>query len=290
MSGRFVLVVSYPKSGNTWTRLVLEHLRRGAGLPFPINDLDANFHGAARRYAFDSWMPVNAAELLTVEMEGYLPDLYRRLAPGLKGVVFVKAHDAAKRNFRGEWIYPPDCMSTVLYLVRHPFDVAVSTSHHLGVSPERAVEIMADDGSQRGAYRSMPQSLPQTFGSWSGNVDSWIGNHAYGVTWARYEDLCADPIPNFARLAQAAGLPVGRDDVAAVVEATRFRRLQQEEDVMGFRERPPSSPRFFREGRSGTWKGNLDDVLRERLLRDHGGTMQRLGYNEDGSTAALQAG
>jgi aryl sulfotransferase len=288
MSGKFVLVASYPKSGNTWTRIVLERLRRGAGRPFSINDLDAKYHGVVRRFAFDNWLPVNAADLLTVEMDGFLPDLYRRLAPELQGITLVKAHDAAKRNFRGEWIYPPDCMPTVIYLVRHPFDVAVSTAHHMSISPETAVDILADDGSARPPHRSMPQSLPQTFGSWSSNADSWIGNSAYEVTWTRYEDLCDNPVPNFLRLAEAAGLRTGREEVATAVDATRFQRLQREEEVAGFKERPHSSPRFFREGRSGTWKGVLDDALCERLVRDHGRVMHKLGYNEDGSTGDIQ--
>lgn len=289
MSSKFVLVASYPKSGNTWTRIVLEHLRRGSGRPFSINDLDANYHGAARRYAFDSWMPANAADLLPVEMEGFLPDLYRRLAPELRYVVFVKVHDAAKRNFRGEWIYPPDCIPKVIYLVRHPFDVAVSTAHHLGVSLETAVDLMADDGSTRAARRDMPQSLPQTFGSWSGNVRSWLDNESYDVTWARYEDVRAEPVPHFGRLARAAGLTVTDSEVTTAVEAARFERLQREEEKVGFRERPKTSPKFFREGRSGTWSGVLDDTQRERLVRDHGQVMQRLGYGEDGGTRAIQA-
>lgn len=288
MSGRFVLIASYPKSGNTWVRIVLETLQRGAGRPFSINDLTAPYHGIARRLAFDSWLPVNAADLLTPEMEGLLPDLYRRLLPELRDVALVKAHDAAKRNLNGEWIYPPDCVQTVIYPVRHPFDVAVSTAHHLSVSLERAVEIMADDGSRRPPHRSMPESLPQTFGSWSGNVESWLDNDSYEITWARYEDICAEPLLHFRRFADVAGLRVGEGEVAAAVDAARFERLQREEEGAGFRERPHSSPKFFREGRSGSWKGVLDEALRERLVRDHGRVMQRLGYAEDGSIAAIQ--
>lgn len=287
MSGKFVLVASYPKSGNTWLRIVLERLRRGAGRPFSLNDLDAKYHGAERRSAFDSWAPVNGADLLTLEMEGFLPDLYRRLVPELAGVTFLKAHDVAKRNFRGEWIYPPDCIATVLYLVRHPFDVTVSTAHHLGVSIEKAVDIMADDGTTRPPRRDMPMALPQTFGSWSSNIRSWLDNDSYAVTWARYEDVCAEPVAHFQRFAHAAGLSVTESDVTTAVKAAGFERLQREEERAGFRERPRTSPKFFRQGRSGTWEGVLDEPLRERLVRDHGQVMQRLGYGEDGSTGTI---
>lgn len=289
MTGRFVLVASYPKSGNTWTRIVLQILQRGVGRPFSINDLEAKFNGIVRRIVFDNWLPVNAADLLTVELERLLPDLYRRLAPELREVTLVKAHDAAKRNVCGEWIYPPDCMRNVIYLVRHPFDVAVSTAHHLGVSLERAVEILGDDGSMRQPHTSLPQSLPQTFGSWSSNIESWLDNDSYNVTWARYEDVRADPVPHFRRFAGAAGLRITDSEVGAAVETARFERLQHEEEEAGFRERPRSSPKFFREGRPGTWEGVLDQSLCERLVRHHGPVMRRLGYREDGSAGAIQA-
>ena len=286
MSGRFVLIASYPKSGNTWTRIVLEQLRRGVGRPFSINDLDARYLGILRRFAFDGALPVNAADLLPAEIDALLPALYRRLASDVQEMVFLKVHDTAKRNRTGEWLYPPEIAGRVIYLVRHPFDVAVSTAHHLGISLERAVATMAGDGRRRAPYDNLSESLPQVFGSWSGNIESWIDNDSYDVSWARYEDLCAEPVGHFRRFADAAGLRVTNDEVSAAVEASRFERLQYEEKRAGFRERPQSSPKFFREGRSGTWHGVLDESLREQLVRDHGGVMERLGYGADGSVSS----
>lgn len=287
MSGRFVLVASYPKSGNTWTRIVLEHLSRGADRPFALNALDAKYHGVMRRFAFDGRMPANAADLLPAEIDELLPALYRELNNESNATVFLKVHDSAKRNRRGDWLYPPDCARCVIYLMRHPFDVAVSTAHHLGISLERAVIVMADDGSKRNPDANLPQSLPQIFGSWSGNVGSWLDSEAYQVSWARYEDLCADPLPHFVRFAEAAGLSVTQDDVARAVEGASFEKLRCEEEVAGFRERPHTSPRFFREGRCGTWRGVLGKGLRDRLVRDHGRVMERLGYGADGQVGRL---
>ncbi|HLY07626.1 MAG TPA: hypothetical protein VKR31_17905, partial [Rhizomicrobium sp.] len=80
MTPGFVLIASYPKSGNTWMRLALENLRRGAGKPVSINDLDVRYQDIFLRSAFDDWMPVNAADLSFEEIEGFLPDMYRRMA------------------------------------------------------------------------------------------------------------------------------------------------------------------------------------------------------------------
>lgn len=281
MSGRFVLLASYPKSGNTWLRIVLEHLRRGVGHPFSINDLEAKYHGIKRRFAFDRLMPVNAADLLPEEIDVQMPDIWRRLSAEIDATTWLKVHDCAYRTRSGEWPYPPDCAADVIYLVRHPFDVAVSMAHHMGTSLERAVGVMAEEG--RASYTSLAETLPQIFGSWSGNIESWLDNDAYNVTWARYEDLCTDPTAHFLRFAEAAGLRVTRGQVTAAVEAASFQNLQREEDRTGFRERVHPDRRFFREGRVGTWKDVLDDALREQLVRDHGRVMERLGYGADGS-------
>ncbi|HLY07171.1 MAG TPA: sulfotransferase domain-containing protein, partial [Rhizomicrobium sp.] len=181
----------------------------------------------------------------------------------------------------------PDCVRTVIYLVRHPFDVAVSLAYHMNTTPEHTVQIMADDGSVRRPYRTLVKSLQQTFGSWSGNVESWLNNPAYRVSWSRYEDVCAGPVEHIERHARAAGLSVSREDVVAAVKASDFQELQREEKRAGFREKAKESRLFFRTGRPGTWKGVLDESLRARLVRDHGRVMERLGYGVDGETGPL---
>ena len=289
MSGGFVLIASYPKSGNTWIRMALQKLRRGINQPVSINDLDVRYQDIFRRVAFDDWMPVNAADLSVEEIEGFLPDLYRRLAPEIRDFAPIKVHDNARRNVRGEWIYPPDCVRAVIYLVRHPFDVAVSLANHLNAGVERAVAMMADDGSAHRPPARLVKSLPQNFGTWSGNVASWLDNPFYPVTWARYEDLCEEPLEHIVRFAKAAGLPASRDDVEAAVRATDFQVLQREETESGFREKFKSSPQFFRSGRPGAWRGILDATLRERLVRDHGHVMERLGYGAEGEVNDLPA-
>src|SRR5271169_1916853 len=124
MSGKFVLIASYVKSGNTWTRIVFAKLQRG--LDFPLNGLDGIFAGMLLRVIFDGFAPVNAADLLTNELEAYLPDVHRRIAEQIEDRIFIKVHGAAHRTWKDEWIYPPECVHSTIYLVRHPYDVAVS--------------------------------------------------------------------------------------------------------------------------------------------------------------------
>jgi hypothetical protein len=178
-------------------------------------------------------------------------------------------------------------VTAVTYIVRHPFDVAVSVAHHFGFSHEEAVDLMADDTRMRLAISWAPEALPVAYGSWSQNVSSWLDAEPYRVALARYEDIHADPVGQFMRLANAAELPATRPEVSRVVEASGFDQLKKDEAEQGFRERPSVSPLFFRMGRPRSWEGVLGDDLQARLVRDHGAVMERLGYSADGEILSV---
>ena len=54
--------------------------------------------------------------------------------------------------------------------------------------------------------------------------------------------------------------------------------LAQQEEVSGFVERPPSSSRFFREGRAGQWKTILSAEQIKSVLFAHRAVMAKMGY------------
>jgi len=287
VTGNLLLVCSYPKSGNTWVRFVFEALRRGPHRAISINDMGTGLYAFWRRALFDELAPVNASELLMDEIDDLLPQVYRRAAAESGDPLIVKVHDMAFRTRSGEWLYPPDSVGCAVYLVRHPFDVAVSYAHHLNISVEAAVDMMGRSEIMAPSGPRLILPLHERVGSWSGNVGSWLDQSALPLALARYEDLHADPVAGFARLAAAAGLAAATTDVARAVEAARFDRLQQEEKSSGFSGRPRSSSQFFRVGRPRSWEGALKAGLQERLVREHGDAMARLGYAADGSVLPL---
>ncbi len=287
MSGRLILVSSYPKSGNTWTRAVLEQLRSGPSWTFSINEMASGFYGFSRRMLFDALSPANAGDLFVDEIENMFPHILRQLVREDSHTHIMKVHDDARRNKNGDWLYAHDAVSSVIHLVRHPFDVAVSFAHHMGISLQDTVGLMGDGEVVSHYDNQLPLALPQHVGSWTSNIASWLGQTPYRVTLARYEDLHAKPIPEFGRLARAAGFTPSDAELAQAVSGTRFERLRQQEEASGFRERPPSSPAFFRAGQPRTWEGKLDQASRDRLVRDHGPLMELLGYLPDGGVIPM---
>jgi aryl sulfotransferase len=282
VSGHLILIASYPKSGNTWVRLFFENLLRDEGTPVSINDIRSGSYGFERRRLFDSEAPAEAADLLPDEMENLLPGVYAQWAIDASGPLLVKVHDQARRTPAGPWLFPPEHVRAVLYLARHPFDVAVSYAHHLNIPVAQSVEhLCSEDHVIAGVGRSLPLPLAERPGSWNSNVGSWLDLDCYPVTLMRYEDLYSNPLGAFARLAEAASIRVPEDKIALSVAATRFERLKSEEQVHGFREGHPASPAFFRSGRPQTWRGVLDDTLRERLVSCCAPAMDRLGYRAE---------
>ena len=289
MSENLTLIASYPKAGSTWIRLMFEALSRPLNDRVALNELSDGFYGIWRRLLFDDFAPVNSADLLPEEIDELLPDVFYQLASELGGPVLVKTHDLAFRTRTGQWLFPPDCVRHVIYLVRHPFDVAVSLAHHVSLSVERTVELMNHDHVMAADASPLVLPLHERIGSWSSNIASWLDEAPYPLTLIRYEDLHSNPMEAFGRAAEAAGFRTTPNSIRRAVDAIKFERLQGEEQKHGFIERPRKSPQFFRAGKPLSWAGELDAALRDRIVQDHGAMMDRLGYSPDGGAGPLPA-
>ena len=189
-------------------------------------------------------------------------------------------------------MYPPECVAGALWLVRHPFDVAMSFSNHYGYTLERTVEAMTDERLVMPPQRRLlAPSLPEWFGSWASHTASWLdGGLPYRIWRARYEDLLRAPVETFGGLAKGAGLDWTEVALERALEASRFDRLQSEETARGFRERQKRSGPFFRSGRAGSWQGRLSEELQRKLLRHCAPEMERLGYGADGAVGPVPPG
>ncbi len=288
MSQRLIVLASYPKSGNTWARLVFQNLLSGHVVS--LNQLSTDFYGYPRRVLFDDMAPVNSADLYPEEIDELAPAVFRRITEEVDGPLFVKLHDMARRTRSGEWLLPTDAVQSVIHLVRHPFDVAASYAAHLGLDADRIVDILGTDDETVSLPASrIPGPLHQVIGSWSQNVMSWFADAPYGVTTVRFEDMHADPLGSFGRIIAAAGFEVNDAQIARAVQASSFERLREEERKLGFRERPGTSSAFFRSGKPGSWDGLLSDAQRAKIAERHGDVMARFGYGADGSIGRAES-
>ncbi len=274
MRRRLTWIASYPKSGNTWVRAFLLNYLAPAGATVPLNDIKA-IPIASSRPLFDHALGCESDLLLPHEIPVLRSAWYDLIAHRQPGH-FFKVHDQYDPQ-----LHTPANTSFVLYLIRNPWDVAVSYAAHRGGSVADTIPVLADETyvASRSTAERQPQ-LPQFYGSWSGHVSSWVDQNAIPVHVTRYEDLLASPCPTFAALLQACGYSIDEARLHAAIEACSFANLRAQEDATGFHEKPATAEKFFRQGRVGAWRDVLTPDQFGQIAHDHAATIARFGYTQ----------
>ena len=304
-----VWLTSFPKSGNTWFRMLLSNLDPDRTEPAHINAMDSTDSIASSRGRFDNHLLVESGLLTFEEIDDLRPALYRHLATDVfedpfdpethYPVRFVKAHDGYTQTRNGEpMMGGPEAAAGAILFVRDPRDVAPSLANHQSCTIDEAIAMMRDPASTFcGQARVQTSQLRQRLLGWSGFAASWLDQSDVPVHLVRYEEMHAAPVPTLRAALHFAGWPV---DVATVERAVGFAsidEMQRQEGAAGFGEAPRPANRkvsFFRRGVAGGWRDELTRPQVERIEQDHAAIMERLGYapatDEDFRNADQQAG
>lgn len=234
------LLVSYPKSGNTWLRFLVANAISGAD------------------------EPVSFAAL-----ERWVPDIYRhsdRVLRGLPRPRLLKSHEPFHPQYR-----------KVVYLVRDPRDVAVS-SYHFEIRKRRITE----EFPMEEFVDLFLQEDQGRFGSWRENVGSWVGARqgTEGFLLLRYEDLLEDTERQLDSVLSFLGREADDTKLRWAVEVSAagpLRRLEMKEHaarMFGSREDKP----LVRRAEAGNWREELPEPCAESLVATWGALMKELGY------------
>ncbi len=268
-----VWLASYPKSGNTWTRIFLANYLLGATEPIPINQVHRigigdSVAGAYKAVAGGRYDPLDTMGHLRLRER-----VLRAIAGNGSDMNFVKTHNAKDRAFGVELVMPRYTRSAV-YIIRDPLDVVVSYARHYGQTPAQAARAISRPDNTTSADAT---SVKQYLGDWSDHVTGWTKTSDFPVHLMRYEDMKADPQAAFTKLLRFLGLPVDAERLDRAIGFSSFDEMKRQESVTPFIERSANLERFFHTGESGQWKAALspEDVafLRERharIMKDHG--------------------
>lgn len=276
-----VWLASYPKSGNTWLRVLLSNMLSGMPTPSDINDLSVRSWAAAcSRLEFH--MLVEPQLLRLPEMEVLRAQALDAEAQAVESAHLSKVHDA--------WGYLADgtprlgrSARRALYVLRDPRDVAVSYAFYSGSNTTAAIGWMNDAEFR---IHSPGRTIPQHLSDWSGHVRSWTQQRDVPVHVIRYEDLHANTAAVLRDALDFLGAVFDHDEdaqeaIARAVRHSDFGRLQQQEGEKGFQERlvgAAHTEKFFRRGQVGDWRNHLSPPQVQRLEDAHGETMRRFGY------------
>jgi len=288
---RTIWLASYPKSGNTWFRMLVANLS-AKDKPADINDLPERGGIASARGPFDYLTLIDSSLLTHDEIDCLRPRVYEELASGAQDdeydkpeqaplVRFVKVHDAYTRTPKGEPLLAGERGGGgAIVIVRDPRDVAPSLANHNRVDIDDAIALMTNREAVTCARPGrLDTQLRQKLPGWSGHVASWLDQTDIAVHLVRYEDLQADAVATFRKALDFAGRPATDEEITRATAYADFAELRQQEQDKGFSETPrrPGGP-FFRRGRVGCWRDELTAEQVARIEIAHAPMMQRLGY------------
>lgn len=274
-----VWLASYPKSGNTWLRLLLANLLGGQQGPEDINNPGLAAFSLVNRPLIEDRTLVDSFLLTGEECDRMRPSLMEEAwREAADHDVFIKLHDAYRHLADGTPLLGRPARAA-LYVLRDPRDVAVSLAFHTGNPVDKTVRQILSGSARMGGDKPRHEQVPQPLLDWSGHVRSWTGQRDVPVHVLRYEDLRADTAGIFGRATAFLGLAATPDEVARAVRQSDFSELQRQEAEKGFRERrPESTAPFFRAGRVGGWRDVLTPDQAAAIEDAHGAVMAEFGY------------
>jgi hypothetical protein len=205
-------LASYPKSGNTWVRLMLLSYLEDEPLDMSRKH---DWHGDWSRNSV-------VADLGEMLNEGVA------WSPQQAGLVTMKTH-----FLPGVEVHRPyrEAARKVLYIVRNPRDVIHSAERHLGVSPRHRTAFARHFIAHRGfeGWRRLG------WGSWVENAAEWMSPERHfpnaDVCVVRYEDMRSDAAGSLSRIVRFLELDdrVDADRVERAVRNSTLDRLREQE-------------------------------------------------------------
>jgi len=282
-------VVSYPKSGNTWTRMMSAAYAFDDVAPedfMHFDDEDGKLSrfigwGDLTLYPYQAVCPFPLQEIKDLSTEARLRPaammvLAREAAHSPEDdLVLVKSHHS-RCAVNGISLWNSEWVDRVVNPVRDPREICCSFSDHLGLSYEETADLMADPEGKIGGDED---TLNHVLTTWSGHVRSWIEYEEVPVYTVRYEYMKADPVEAFYGIFEFLDAPdLTKERVRRAVEKTQFEKLREAEEEREFKESTEHQDNFFRSGKTDGWKEELPVNIARRIEKEHGEAMEALGY------------
>jgi len=282
-----VWIASYPKSGNTFLRILLAEYLYG---------------DFSTRYNFSSLSKIemfpNLFKLLKLHEQGVINhiqelksvkflhkySLYLQNKLFLNGTHFLKTH-SINFNINDYQFTNSSITSCAIYLVRDPRNVLYSYSDFSNQSVEKTADDMKSEIITQQFYNN--EWYPTChIGSWRSNYLSWIKSQMYfPVKIIKFEDLVTKPREVFfdvlVFLNQYAGVAIDIQRLNSTIERAEFNSLKQLEDQGLFKEASVvnKNNKFFNLGKNRDWKNiqNFEQYLNQ-INAEFKNEMELLGY------------
>lgn len=236
-------VVSYPRSGNTWTRFLIANL-------------------------------VNPDESVSFKnIERLIPDTSSQSNRALKRTPrprIIKTHQYFDHRY-----------GRIIYIVRDPRDVALSyydfQRKYRQIADDYPLESYVNDFVDGKLISADWGTWEENVASWISTR-----GHSSKFLLLRYEDMIADTTRELARIARHLGIDPSPERLRSAIErssADRMREMErrEENEWVATKKHRKDIP-FVRVARAGGWRTQLPESCIARIESAWGGLMMRVGY------------
>lgn len=280
MENKIIWLASYPKSGNTWFRSFLTALLNQGEID--INKMETDGIFSSKEY-IESILDICTDDLRPRELESFRKVAFTYKAQEIQKESFVKIHDAyTYSRWDGLPLIPASGSRVALYLVRNPLDVVLSLANHTGLNVEDTIDKYMN--CEEGAFvkkGKTDQQYYQLMGTWAMHASSWMNQKDIPVHVIRYEDMKVKPFETFKIAVVQMQLPYNDESIIQAIEACDFKKLKQQEENKGFKEKALPSSAFFFKGETGRWKQELTKGQIIKIMTVNESMMKRFGYWEE---------
>ena len=276
---KFFWIASYPKSGNTWMRLILKNIffktKPGEELKglnyFPYFEVAKNYQ-FIKTINMDDFNNLNQMQIIAK----YRIKAQKNVKINGGDFGFFKTHSS---NLKIKDIPYTNEETTLgfFYLIRDPREVAVSYANHQNINIDEAINIMINHK----AISFGLDSIPMHQSRWDQNILSWNKLNVPNL-FIKYEDMLENyeniiyKVLDFFEKNFNFNFQNKQKIASLILINTKFNKLKEIENKKKFEEQ--LSNNFFRSGKKDTWKSILSNSQITKIEKEFQKTMKIYGY------------
>ena len=290
---RIFWISSYPKSGNTWLRLILCGLfYTNDGIiddfkilnNIPKFDLLNNFK-FIKKISIDDYNLIFKNnyydEKTLVTYSKYWIEAQKKIKHNKK-FIFYKTHNARVKLNATQIPYTNEITTLgFIYVSRDPRDIVLSYSKHTNKNIDEVIKLLNEDKIM-GKIKSNNRML-EVILSWKDHYCSWKNFTSVPSLFLRYEDLInnfedeINKILLFFYNNFNIKIENQNQKIKNIIKSTNFKNLKNIEDKKGFVEKSEFS-NFFRVGKNKQWEKKLNTKQKKLIENYFKDQMNELNY------------
>ena len=279
-------ISSYPKSGNTWLRILLAsyyYTKDGIYDEKVLKNIDQfpqkKFFN---EFNYDQKIPTDTIKLWIKAQEKINQD---------KKLKFFKTHNTFGKLNNFDFTNKENSIGCI-YVVRDPRNVITSLKNFYELKDDQAFKWITNKNQYIYDVHKFEKdgfSDFQFISSWDTNFESWKTQKKIAIKIIRYEDLLNETyavlndVISFIHQITNNKEKIYKNKIKNAVSTSSFSKLKDKEEKEGFSEAPrsklgDSKISFFNLGPKNNWKIILNDDLKEKLNKVFKKQLEELSY------------